>query len=89
MNEDPLFVNLGGGNVRLQPASPSIDTGLDAELLADHPDLDEDLDTGEVIPLAWGTSMLRSIDYLGNGPGPCGQQAATCGPVDMGAHEKQ
>ena len=41
--EDPLFIDPDGGNFRLQPESPAVDSGLNVTWLADSTDLDGNL----------------------------------------------
>jgi hypothetical protein len=48
---DPLFVDEGGLDLHLGPASPAADAGDDAALPADAADLDDDGDLGEATPL--------------------------------------
>ncbi|MEM1450966.1 MAG: hypothetical protein AAF957_26755 [Planctomycetota bacterium] len=87
INANPQFVALAMDDVRLQPGSPSVDTGLDTLLLPDHADLDENDNDVEPTPRAFVITDGRINDFLGNGPGTCGQGTTTCGLVDMGAHE--
>lgn len=47
---DPLFMDAGVGDLRLQSTSPAIDAGDNSALPADTHDLDGDGDTGEPIP---------------------------------------
>jgi hypothetical protein len=51
LTDDPSFVDLGGGDLHLGPASALKDAGDDASLPADVGDLDDDGDVDEATPL--------------------------------------
>ncbi len=50
LNADPLFVNLGGQNLRLQTSSPCIDAGNSPAVPEDTADLDANSNTTEQTP---------------------------------------
>jgi parallel beta-helix repeat protein len=81
---DPRYVNALGGDFSLDRFSPCIDAGDNALLPLDATDIDDDLDTAEVIPLDL-SGNTRQFDDLGvadsgNGTAPL---------ADMGAIERQ
>jgi len=51
LDDDPLFIDAAGGDLRLQPDSPGIDAGSKDFLPADGDDLDGDGNKAETLPL--------------------------------------
>jgi Thrombospondin type 3 repeat len=82
IDSNPLFVDAGTGDLRLQQGSPCIDGGDNAGLPADVLDVDGDGDTVELIPLDHASGARRIDDGAvvdtGSGSPPI---------VDMGAYE--
>lgn len=79
LNVDPLFVNSGGGDLRLQYESPCINNGDGSEVGTDIADFDGDSNTAE--RLAWDADgSPRQVN-------PSYDVSTNC--VDMGAYENQ
>jgi hypothetical protein len=81
---DPQFVDFAGGNFRLAPGSPGIDSGDNTALPTDAFDLDEDGDTTEPLPLDLDGLPRRQDD-------PATPDSGVGSPpiVDRGAYEFQ
>ena len=82
LNDDPQFVDASGGDLRVLPTSPAIDSGNNNAVWPDIADLDGDANVSEPTPLDLDNTH-RFIDMLnatdtGNGTPPL---------VDMGAYE--
>ena len=82
LNDDPQFVDASGGDLRVLPTSPTIDSGNNNAVWPDIADLDGDADVSEPTPLDLDNThrfvdMLNATD-TGNGTPPL---------VDMGAYE--
>jgi parallel beta-helix repeat protein len=82
IDDDPLFVGPGVGDLRLLPTSPCIDAGCNPAVTADTPDLDGDGNTTEPIPwdLNGNPRFVDQADVPDTGYG-------TAPIVDMGAYE--
>ncbi len=83
LNQDPLFIDAAGGDLRPRAGSPAIDAGNNAAVPADITDLDYDGDTTESVPLDLDM-VSRCFDIInvadtGSGAAPL---------VDMGAYER-
>ncbi len=82
IDADPFFRDAAMGDLRLLGGSPAIDAGNRSAVPADVGDVDNDLNTAEVLPLDLGGRPREVNDVAtpdtGNGPAPI---------VDLGAHE--
>lgn len=82
ISADPLFRDAPGGDYRLRRASPSVDRGVNADVLADEFDLDADGNTTEPTPLDL-TGAARFVDD------PASEPNGGASVADMGALERQ
>lgn len=85
LNTNPFFISLM--DLRLQAASPCVDSGSDALLLPDLADLNGNQNYSEAVPFDLSANIVRSIDDLGVTP-TCGG-VTPCGVTDMGAYERE
>jgi hypothetical protein len=82
---DPAFVDAPAGDFRLQSGSPLIDRGHNDFAGLDTSDLDQDLDTLEVIPIdVAGRPRRMDVAAIADAGDP---GAPGCDVVDIGAHE--
>ncbi|HEX7051162.1 MAG TPA: hypothetical protein VF188_13220 [Longimicrobiales bacterium] len=81
LDQDPLFIDAAGGDLRLDQLSPALDAGDNEFVLLDAVDLDGDGETNEFVPFDLD-GRSRFFDWGGDS----GTGAAI---VDMGAYEKQ
>jgi hypothetical protein len=84
IDADPLLVDPGNGDYRLQAGSPCIDAGHNWAVPRDSTDLDADGDTTELTPLDLNGGP-RFADRVATVDTGCGATAL----VDMGAYEFQ
>ncbi|MHC4989905.1 MAG: right-handed parallel beta-helix repeat-containing protein, partial [Planctomycetota bacterium] len=82
IDQDPQFVNAAVGNFALSPGSPCIDGGANWAVLPDTLDIDDDGDTGELVPLDFG-GLSRFANVLAADDDGCGGDVT----VDIGPHE--
>ncbi|MHC4881625.1 MAG: hypothetical protein ACYTCV_03385, partial [Planctomycetota bacterium] len=80
INADPVFIDAGGGDLRLSYGSPCIDTGDNTAVPQDTYDLDRDGNITETVPwdLEENSRMIDQIFADPNAP-----------IVDMGAYERR
>jgi hypothetical protein len=85
VSADPLFADAPGGDLRLLPESPCLDSGDNAQIAPDAGDLDQDRDFAEPTPLdlAGAPRVFNQIVDMGAYEGPVPHFKVVGGPVTV------